>query len=96
MRLLRFVCLVLTLLWIQPLPIRADPPSGKRWVKTFQEEFNGTHLNRRKWSTTYADGRHTNVSNHEQQWYVDEALLVKDGHLTITARQGKTIHPEYH
>lgn len=96
MRLLRFISLVLTVFWMQSLPSWADPPSGKKWIQSFQEEFNGTHLNRHKWSTSYSDGRRTNVSNHEQQWYVDEALMVKDGHLSITARKGKTIHPEYH
>jgi beta-glucanase (GH16 family) len=97
MRLLRLVCLVTIAFSLQVLPTWANPPVGKQWLQTFQDEFDGSTLNRQKWATTYPNGRHTNVSNHEQQWYVDDALMVKDGHLYITAtRQEKTIHPEYH
>jgi len=65
-----------------------DPPApalAGNWRLTFHDEFNGTALDRTKWSTTFPWGARTNGGNHELEYYSDNAFQVADGILRIQA-----------
>ena len=84
------VCLGLTLslLVVQVLPGPTRTVSSAfatNWVLKFHDEFNGTTLNRTKWSTTYPWGARTNAENRELEYYTDNAFQVAGGVLRIRA-----------
>ncbi|HEX5505874.1 MAG TPA: glycoside hydrolase family 16 protein [Thermomicrobiales bacterium] len=54
------------------------------WRLVFDDEFDGTALDRGKWHTQYPWGRDRS-SVGELQWYADDAFTVQDGLLHITA-----------
>ena len=60
---------------LQPLPV---------WVLTFNEEFNGKHINAKKW--TPADAA-PNLQEQPLQYYTPGALTVAGGALTIHTEQ---------
>jgi beta-glucanase (GH16 family) len=60
------------------------------WVLKFHDEFNGSTLNRAKWSTTFPWGARTNASNHELEYYTDTAFHLADGVLRIQANRHTT------
>jgi beta-glucanase (GH16 family) len=62
-------------------------PSGVNWAMTFDDEFDGTSLNRNVWRSDYFP----NGGNGEQQQYVSDNshnnYLVQNGDLQIIARK---------
>ncbi|MGH2390678.1 MAG: glycoside hydrolase family 16 protein [Chloroflexota bacterium] len=81
--------LVTTLAPSGPLGMSA-PASAANWRLEFHDEFNGTTLNMNKWSTTFPWGARTNASNHELEYYSDNALQVAHGILRIRADRHHT------
>lgn len=67
----------------------ADPP-GADWPVAFGDEFDGTQLDRSKW-TIYSDAEADqclgNKGNEQLEWHTWESLSVGDGQLTMTARK---------
>ena len=55
------------------------------WKLTFEDEFNGTSLDTKKWNPNDPWGQER---NHELQAYVMNAFEVKDGVLRIQAQRG--------
>lgn len=71
------------------LPLQADPPaSSAGWTMVFNDEFEGSSLDKSKWNPTYNWG-HTH--NH-QAYCVEENVTVKDGKLIIKAEARR--HPD--
>ncbi len=60
----------------------ADPPAAGNWSAepTFVDEFNGTELDKTKWSTGY---RWADIINNEMQGFVPENVTVEDGFCKI-------------
>ncbi|WP_378949789.1 family 16 glycosylhydrolase [Mesorhizobium sp. ANAO-SY3R2] len=60
---------------------------GGDWVRVFSDEFDGSALDRSKWTTCYwwDDGGCTNLANNELQWYQRRNVSVADGNLRLTA-----------
>lgn len=72
-------------------PTTGPPPSGS-WRIVLDEEFDGTELDDRTWTTCYdwnKDGC-TNSGNDEEQWYLPEQVSVRNGELTLTAERRET------
>ncbi|MFE2557987.1 family 16 glycosylhydrolase [Streptomyces sp. NPDC059352] len=70
-----------------PMP---TPPGS--WRIVLDEDFDGTELDDRTWTTCYdwnKDGC-TNSGNDELQWYLPEQVSVRDGELTLTAERRET------
>ena len=65
---------------------QADLPG---WTLTFQDEFNSTALDTRKWMPRDPFERER---NHELQAYVTNAFKVKDGVLSIIADKGEAFY----
>ncbi|MEU7072526.1 glycoside hydrolase family 16 protein [Streptomyces narbonensis] len=66
------------------------PPDD--WRLVLDEDFDGTELDDRTWTTCYdwdKDGC-TNSGNDELQWYLPEQVSVRDGELTLTAERRET------
>ena len=63
------------------------PSTLKSWDLVFVDNFEGSELNSNNWNTTYYYGSRTNTFNDEAQYYVDEALTIADGKLSITANK---------
>ena len=63
------------------------PSTLKNWDLVFTDNFEGLELNSNNWNTTYYYGSRTNTFNDEAQYYVDEALNVVNGKLSITANK---------
>lgn len=63
-------------------------PAGKNWELVFHDEFKGTDLNRKQWTTHYDEsiGYGTNKGNAEEQWYTPDAFALKNGVLSIEAK----------
>ncbi|MDV3351237.1 family 16 glycosylhydrolase [Leptothoe sp. LEGE 181152] len=57
------------------------------WDLVFEDNFDGSELNQDNWNTTYYYGSRTNTFNDEAQYYVDEALTVANGTLSISANK---------
>lgn len=55
------------------------------WRLTFEDEFNGSKLDTRKWLDRYWHGR--THSNNEQQYYAPDGYEVKDGVLRFKAEK---------
>lgn len=68
---------VVTLTALRPTA-QADPPAAGHWSAkpTFEDDFNGTALDKTKWSTGY---RWADVINSEMQGFVPENVTVEDG-----------------
>ncbi|MEI2298801.1 glycoside hydrolase family 16 protein [Ensifer sp. MJa1] len=78
------------------VPAQASPPADGQWERVFSEEFNGSKLDRRKWTRCYWWDKNgcTNLANKELQWYRPENVSVGGGHLRLTARPQKVIGHE--
>ncbi|MDC7220849.1 MAG: glycoside hydrolase family 16 protein [Spirochaetales bacterium] len=69
-----------------PPPVE-DYTTGEEWTLVWADEFDGSELDREKWS--YDVGGH-GFGNHELQYYTfEDNLQVKKGLLTIEARKEK-------
>jgi beta-glucanase (GH16 family) len=70
--------------------VGAPPGDPATWAMAFNDEFNGTLLDRAKWQTTYPGGGRTN--NDEMEWYVDDDThhVVANGTLKLVATTGST------
>jgi beta-glucanase (GH16 family) len=92
-RIIIAVGIMLPILMVQafPHPIGTTAPAlASGWVLKFHDEFNGTELNRTKWSTTFPWGARTNGANHELEYYTDTAFQVANGMLRIRANRHST------
>ncbi|CAM5636569.1 glycoside hydrolase family 16 protein [Streptomyces narbonensis] len=70
----------------------AGPTPPDDWRLVLDEDFDGTELDDRMWTTCYdwnKDGC-TNSGNDELQWYLPEQVSVRDGELTLTAERRET------
>ena len=73
-----------------PSAALAEPPATQHSLSmrgfnlVFDDEFNGSVLNRRLWEPSLPWG---NTNRAEQQYYTPQALSLKDGALVITARR---------
>lgn len=67
------------------------PGGGGRWTLVFSDEFNGSSLDKSKWTTCYwwADDGCTNLGNRELQWYLRANVRVSNGHLHLIAQRQK-------
>ncbi|HEX9014595.1 MAG TPA: glycoside hydrolase family 16 protein [Chloroflexota bacterium] len=65
------------------LPLKPDSAS-EAWKLTFDDEFNGSALDASRWTTHFWWGRTRDV---ELQYYVDDAVEVADGALTLRAEK---------
>lgn len=78
-------CLLLGLVLVVCSFARAQPPAKAeptKWVLTFEDNFDGDHLDLSKWTPQDPWGR---ARNSELQAYVPGAFVVKDGVLHVTA-----------
>jgi beta-glucanase (GH16 family) len=68
-----------------PTRAAASPAEGQRLV--FDDSFDGTALDRTRWSTCHwwDPDRCTIASNQELQWYLPGQVRVQDGHLLLIA-----------
>lgn len=59
------------------------------WELVFSDEFDGTILNTKNWTTCYwwNDGGCTNLGNHELEWYLAKNVKTVGGHLKLTAQK---------
>jgi beta-glucanase (GH16 family) len=73
-----------------PLVLAGGATSGE-WDLVFFDEFDGDRLDTNRWVTCYwwDDGGCTNLGNHELQWYLPDAVSVRDGSLHLTARKAR-------
>jgi beta-glucanase (GH16 family) len=67
----------------------ATPVERPGWKLTFQDEFDGSGLDLKKWNPNDPWGRER---NKELQAYVTNAFDVKDGILRITAVKGEALY----
>ena len=73
-----------------PSAALAEPPATQHSLSmrgfnlVFDDEFNGSVLNRRLWEPSLPWG---NTNRAEQQYYTPQALSLRDGALVITARR---------
>lgn len=70
--------------------VPAVAPSGKTWKLVFDEEFNGTAIDRSKWTDTSsaeADAGHGNLGNQQLEWNSFDNVSVANGVMTITAER---------
>jgi beta-glucanase (GH16 family) len=66
----------------------ATPPKEKRWVLTFQDEFQNSTLDTSHWNTSFKGGRRApRPGSKELQYYAEDAFLIKDGILSIRAEK---------
>lgn len=68
-------------------PVGFEDQQG--WKLVFDDEFDGEELDSDKWVTCYwwDDDGCTNRGNNELQWYRPNNVLVRDGVLTLRARE---------
>jgi beta-glucanase (GH16 family) len=67
----------------------AETPARPGWKLTFVDEFDGTTLDRSKWTPADPWGRER---NHELQAYVKDAFEVRDGLLHIKAEKREAFY----
>lgn len=88
---------LMAVLW-SPTTALADPP-GDGWTLVFSDDFNGTTLNKNKWSTCYwwGDGRNgcANGGSGDMQWYQPDDVFVNNGLLHLRAQKRKINGYEY-
>jgi len=74
--------------------IPASAPVGRTWKLIFDEEFNGTKIDKSKWadhSSAETDAGHGNLGNLQLEWNSFDNMSVSNGALSITAqREGYT------
>lgn len=71
-----------------------QPGNPDDWILTFNDEFNGTSLDRTKWITKYPFKNHQDdgtddgdrSNNQESEWYVDNAFSFNNGVMSINAK----------
>ncbi|MEO0803170.1 MAG: family 16 glycosylhydrolase [Cyanobacteria bacterium J06642_2] len=63
------------------------PSNDSDWELVFNDEFDGNSLNLDYWSTSFWWGGRTNYANNEDQYYIDDALVVENGVLSIVAQE---------
>lgn len=59
------------------------------WKTVFNDEFNGSALDRAKWTTCYFNGQHSGSDcNHgEDNWFTPHNVIVNNGILTLQGRK---------
>ncbi|WP_406207214.1 glycoside hydrolase family 16 protein [Kitasatospora sp. NBC_01560] len=69
--------------------VPAAPAAGGSWRLVFQDEFSGTTLDGKDWTTCYDwnNAGCTNAGNGERQWYQPGQAKVADNRLTLTAQR---------
>jgi beta-glucanase (GH16 family) len=81
-----------------PTAALADPP-GDDWTLVFSDDFNGTTLNKNKWSTCYwwADEKKgcTNGGSGDLHWYQPDDVFVNNGILRLRAQKRQMNGYEY-
>lgn len=77
----------------KPLPKTAKPPRKLEggWTLEWNDEFNGTHLDKKKWKCEYGIVRNKGAS----QAYVEDCVKVKDGVLKLISKAEQTKNPNY-
>lgn len=91
------VCMLLLAACGAPSQLFSTTPSPTKsgWTLRFDDEFDGTVLDSRKWNTCYwwaIHGGCTNEGNKEPQWYqADDILLSGDGILRLRAQKRNVI-----
>jgi beta-glucanase (GH16 family) len=70
------------------------------WHLVFSDEFGGTQLSERNWTTCYwwQNGGCTNLSSGERSWYLPANVAVGGGALHLTARRpllGAALRPQH-
>ncbi|KQX11643.1 hypothetical protein ASC82_17340 [Streptomyces sp. Root431] len=73
-------------------PTAVMPTPSGAWRLVLDENFDGTELDDRTWTTCYDwnKGGCTNSGNDELQWYMPDQVSVRDGELTLTAERHET------
>ena len=79
-----------------PTTVLADPV-GDGWALVFSDDFNGTQLDKKKWSTCYWWGNNgcTNGGSGDVQWYQPDDVFVNNGILRLRAQKRKMNGYEY-
>jgi beta-glucanase (GH16 family) len=78
--------LIISALALSTLPAKAWTPATYAGTKpSFQEEFNGTKMDKTKWNTTTYWGGRNNPGTGEVQYYVDDAFTFANGAIKIKA-----------
>jgi beta-glucanase (GH16 family) len=75
-----------------PLPLGSD---GK-WTMAFSDEFDGTQLDRSRWTDTSsaeADDGHGNKGNKQLEWNQADNCTVSGGELVLTAKRERFTAP---
>jgi beta-glucanase (GH16 family) len=75
---------LLALVWVFSAPLMAKPPEG--WLLAFDEEFDGTQLDRSKWTTTMSFLGTLGPRYHNDRYLsytLDENVVFSDGHLRL-------------
>ena len=64
-------------------------PVPSNWRLVFRDDFEGSHLDARRWATCYDwnVGGCTNSGNPEQQWYLPGQVSVRNGAATLRAER---------
>lgn len=73
--------LLITLLFV----LQSNTSLAQDYQLIWSDEFDGASLDTTKWSCQI--GNHRGWGNNEKQYYRAENAVVKDGHLTIVAKQ---------
>lgn len=73
-------------------PVQPNPITKPGYNLIFQEEFNDDKFDPTRWNTQYWWGR---VNGQELQYYVEDALSVNAGKLTIQAQRQKQSGKNY-
>ncbi|MEU2239360.1 glycoside hydrolase family 16 protein [Streptomyces sp. NPDC018338] len=73
-------------------PTAVMPTPSGAWRLVLDENFDGTELDDRTWTTCYDWNKEgcTNSGNDELQWYMPDQVSVRDGELTLTAERHET------
>jgi beta-glucanase (GH16 family) len=81
----------------EPIPSRADSYVPAGYSLVFNDEFNGSTLNRQKWFTRYIyNGGGSDHLNDERQHYRDnDNHVLKDGVLSLVARKVSSKYDGY-
>ena len=66
----------------------ADPPANfSGWEKVFEDNFDGTSLDKKKWNPTYNWG----PTHNHRAYCAEENVIVSDG--TLKLKGEKKVHP---
>lgn len=83
-------------LWLVSAPQLPPAARGYSWSKVFDDEFNGSRLEQKNWTTcydwySYRYNGCTNDGNHELEWYIPQQVSVGGGRLTLAAQRQDTV-----